>query len=280
MLGAGGVGGTIAAVLARSGAPVFVIVRNPDHPPSIHVESRVLGTFEAPIEVATGLDREVDILWVTVKATQLEAALESAPARFVKETVIPLLNGIDHIEALRRAYPVVTPGALGGECERLAPGRIVEPSGVLWVQLAGPFAEAACADLNAGGLKCSVRDDERLVLWQKLAMLVPLALSTTAEEAPLGAIRDDPRKWARLQACIDEIAAVAHAQGIAVDAGAPKQGLAGLTPSFKTSMQKDRAAGRPLELEHLIRPILREGRAHGVATPTIEALTDQVRAFA
>ena len=280
VLGAGGVGGIIAAVLARSGTAVLVIVLNPHHPPTIHVESKVLGTFEAPVEVATSLDREVDVLWVTVKATQLEAALESAPARFVKGTVIPLLNGIDHVEALREVYPVVTPGALGGECERVAPGRIVEPSGVLWVQLAGPFADAACAELKAGGLNCSIRDDERLVLWQKLTMLVPLALSTTAEEAPLGAIRDDPRKWARLEACIDEIAAVANAQGIPVDAGAPKQGLSGLTPSFRTSMQKDRAAGRRLELDHLVRPILREGRLHGVPTPAIEALADQVRAFA
>jgi 2-dehydropantoate 2-reductase len=280
VLGAGGVGGLVAAVLARRGAEVTAIVRDAGHPRSIAVDSAVLGSFEADVMPVTRLERDVDVVWVTVKATQLEAALPAVPAGCVKGTVIPLLNGIDHMAALRAVYPSVTAGALYGEAERVAPGRIVQPSAFLRVQLAGPLAEEACADLTAGGLSCTVRDDELAVLWQKLVILAPFALATTADQAPLGDIRADPARWRRLHAAIDEVAAVAHALNVRVDGDAAKQGLAGAGDDFRSSMQKDRAAGRRLELDHLVEPIVREGRAHGVPTPVIEALAEQIRTAA
>jgi 2-dehydropantoate 2-reductase len=187
------------------------------------------------------------------------------------------LNGIDHVARLREVYAHVTAGALGGETERIEPGHIVQPSGFLWIHLTGEHALDACHDL---GSICSVKEDERLVLWQKLAILAPFALSTTAVQQPLGAIRGDPAQWARLLAAIDEVTAVAHAQGIPVVADAAKNGLANAGPEFRSSMQKDRAAGRPLELDHIVEPILREGRRHGVPTPVVEGLAGQIRALA
>lgn len=278
VLGAGGVGGLVGGALARAGLPVILIVRNPGHPARLRVESNSLGSFEVPVDVATRLVRDVDILWVTVKATQLDAALASAPADRVKGAVYPLLNGIDHMQTLRAVYPNVGAGALGGESERIAPGRIVQPSPMLWIQLAGPRATAAVDDLQAAGFNAAVQEDESLLLWRKLAILAPMALNTTYEQATVGELRADPEKWARVLAVLEEVAAVANALGIPVAADPIKQAFQGLNDDFRTSMQKDRTAGRPLEVEHIAGPVIRSGRERGVATPVTEFLASQLGA--
>src|SRR5216683_3558724 len=115
VLGAGGVGGLMAGALARAGHPVTLIVRT-DHPARLSVESRVLGNFEVGVDSVRRLAEPVDVLWVTVKATQLEAALASArPEAAPDALVVPLLNGIDHVELLRRTYGAdrVAAGAIG-----------------------------------------------------------------------------------------------------------------------------------------------------------------------
>src|SRR5215831_17268954 len=99
VLGAGGLGGLIGAALARGGADVVLLLRPQTlggHPSRLRVESVALGRFEVEVATASGLDRDVDVLWVTTKATQLEAALELAPPdRVGRAVVVPLLNGIE-----------------------------------------------------------------------------------------------------------------------------------------------------------------------------------------
>jgi 2-dehydropantoate 2-reductase len=272
VLGAGGVGGLVAAALARAGRDVTLIVRSPGHPRTISVESRVLGDFEVEVKAATTLDHDVDLLWVAVKAPQLEEAITAAPAAHVKGTVIPLLNGIDHLDVLRRAYPSVSAGSISVESERVAPGRIVQPQPFVSAQVAGPLAAEASAELNAAGIACAVKDDALSLLWQKLLVLAPLALTTTARRAPLGEVRADPAWWERLLGVVDEAAAVAAAEGARVDAELPKKVLGAAPESFRSSMQKDREAGRELELDHIAGPIRRGGRKHGIPTPVVDEL--------
>ena len=128
VLGAGGIGGLVGAALARAGAEVILLMR-PDslarYPGRIAVESDVLGKFEVDVPAASVLQAPIDVLWVTVKATGLESALELAPPASVgTATVVPLLNGIDHVALLRTCYPNVVAGAIRVESERVAPGRI------------------------------------------------------------------------------------------------------------------------------------------------------------
>src|SRR4051812_45532702 len=105
ILGAGGVGGLIAAVLSDAGEDVTLIVRpgtESRYPARISLESN-LGKIDAPVSVSSRLDQPVDILWITVKATQLDEALAEAPSGSAR-LVVPLLNGIDHIELLRDRF--------------------------------------------------------------------------------------------------------------------------------------------------------------------------------
>src|SRR6202140_1489598 len=102
ILGPGGVGGLVGACLAHSGGAVTLVVRPASlaqYPRRLHLESR-FGNFE--VEVACGSEvPPSDVLWITVKATQLESALTALKNPGSVKAIVPLLNGIDHLSLLR-----------------------------------------------------------------------------------------------------------------------------------------------------------------------------------
>jgi 2-dehydropantoate 2-reductase len=142
VLGAGGVGGLVGGALAKVGHPVTLLVRSgrQDHYPNqLTVESTTLGTFGAPVRVTDRIDEPFDIVWITVKATALDAALEAVPEQDLDSgVVVPLLNGVDHTVQLRARYGPerVLPGTIRVEAERLEPGRVRQLSPFANVEVA------------------------------------------------------------------------------------------------------------------------------------------------
>jgi 2-dehydropantoate 2-reductase len=274
VLGAGGIGGLVAAALARSGADVVLLLRpetSATYPGRIRVESAVLGDFEAGVPATSVLDREVNVVWVATKATQLGPALALAPPERVGDAlVIPFLNGIDHVDLLRRRYAHVAAGAIRVESERVAPGVVRQSSPFLRAELAG--ADDAAAELRRAGIECRTRDDELSLLWEKLAFLAPVALTTTALARPLGGARAD----ARFACCREEALAVAKAEGAQIDAGGLHALHDGAPADIRSSMQKDVAAGREPELDAIAGPIIRGGLRHAIATPCTEGLAEEI----
>ncbi len=274
VLGAGGVGGLIAAALARAGAEVELVLR-PETAASyggrLRLESAVLGDFEVDVPGSGALRGPVDVLWVTTKATQLDAAMSLAPAEAVgAAVVIPMLNGVDHMETLRRVYRNVVAAAIRVESERAGPGLIRQKSPFLRVDMAG--APEVQEELRRAGIDCHSREDEAELLWEKLVMLAPVALATTAADAPFGDVRDS----ADFIGCRAETAAAARAAGAAIDLE-PIVGLHELAPpELQSSMQKDVAAGREPEVDAIAGPILRLGREHGFETGSTQSLVDRI----
>ncbi len=274
VLGAGGVGGFVGAVLAGAGEGVQLLLRAESlagHPKSLTLDSP-LGNVTAPVVPALALDTEVDVLWVTTKATQLEAALDAVPDPALARMVVPLLNGVDHVARLRARFGVerVVPGTIAGELERTAPGRIVLRSPFVRFAFAAAGEErlAGVVDiLTRFGCPCRFDADELTLLWRKLVMLAPMALNTTAAGRAVGELWADPEWAARFEAATREACAVARAVGAQVDAEETVRMLRGFPGSIRSSMQKDVAAGRPPELDAIAGPILRGGKAHGIPVP-------------
>ena len=287
VLGAGGVGGFVGGALAKAGHPVTLLVRpgrRDNYPERLTVESKTLGTFEAPVRVADRFDGQFDVVWITVKATALEAALRTVPPEKLGDgVVVPLLNGVDHVEQLRKRYGAerVLPGTIQVEAEQIGPGRVRHLSAFANVQVAprpatqAP-AEDLCEELRGAGLGCEVREDEVTILWNKLCFLAPLALATTASGGPLGVVRSDRGWWTKLEGCVKEACAVGVAEGAKVAPEPILATLKGAPDSFRSSMQKDVAAGRPPEVEAIAGPILRGGTEHGVDVSATRALVDRV----
>jgi len=131
ILGVGGVGGLIGASLAHAGASVTLVVRRETlerHPRQLHLESP-FGNFDVDVAVTTEVP-PVDVLWITVKATQFESALAALQNPDAVRAIVPLLNGIDHIAVLRARYGAdrVIPATIAVETERVGPGHIVHRS--------------------------------------------------------------------------------------------------------------------------------------------------------
>jgi 2-dehydropantoate 2-reductase len=276
ILGTGGIGGLIAAALAQAGGDVLLLMRPATlarYPGRLTVRSVVLGDFEVEVPGRSELDREIDALWVAVKAMQLEAALQLAPPERVGDTiVVPLLNGIDHVDRLRRRYTNVVAGAIRVESERNNDWQIRQSSPFLRVELAG--ADALAADLQGAGIETRVREDETTLLWEKLAFLAPLALATTALDRPLGDVRDDER-YRRAQ---DEALEVAAAEGARLDADSLKALAAAAPAGMRSSMQKDVASGRPPELDAIAGPIIRGGERHDIELAATRQLVNLIKA--
>ena len=289
VLGAGGLGGFVGGALARAGRSVTLIVR-PEalehYPRRLTVNSRVLGDFEVPVHLSAELTGPVDVLWVTVKATQLDAALAAVPPDRVGDAlVVPLLNGVEHMTRLRSRYDRddVVAGTIRVESERVTPGEIRQLSPFAAVRLAavGPSAarvHGLAAELRHAGLSCEVVEDEPSLLWGKLAFLAPLALTTTARSAPLGEVRRDPQWRERLEACLTEACTAARVDGAHVDRRAVLELLEGAPDIMRSSMQKDVEAGRQPELDAIGGPIVRLGRAHGYDVSVTAALMEIIAA--
>jgi len=287
-LGAGGVGGLVAAALAQDGRDVVLLLRPETleaYPGGLHVESRALGDIEVDVPASARLSRPVDVLWVTVKSTQLDDAIKiAAPAVAGSAMVVPLLNGVDHVGRLRQVYgDMVIPGSIRVESERVGPGHVVQTSPFAALELGPPpelreRAGAIAEELRAAGLTCAVGGSEAQVLWGKLAVLAPFALATSSLRQPVGAVRQDGSTCRLMLEAAREACAVAATQGVALDPAAVESVLLGMPAYMRSSMQKDLAAGRPLELSAISEPILRIGRERGIATPATAELVRRVAA--
>lgn len=283
ILGAGGIGGLIGAVLAHTGEQVTLIVRPETlakQPRTLSLDSQ-FGKFTVPVSVSAQASAPLDILWITVKATQLQSALGSIPAEPRIGAVVPLLNGIDHIRVLRERFghDRVIPATIAVESERTAPGVIVHRSP--WVRLNAAtmgrqLLENTLDEFQRFGFECNFVDNETTLLWSKLSFLAPLALSTTAAAAPIGEVFADPVRKARFEVCVAEACAVGKSGGAALDPDFILGNVSKLLPQMRSSMQKDVAAGLPPELDAIAGPILRGGKEHGLQTPATRALVDEI----
>jgi 2-dehydropantoate 2-reductase len=236
------------------------------------------------VEAATRLDQPVDVVFVTVKATQLEAAVDAVPPEVLGDgLVVPFLNGIDHMAWLRRRYPAdqVVAGTIRIESTRVSPGVIEHASSFAVVELAAAEpsrrdqVEALAARLAETGLDITVRDDEAATLWSKLSVLAPIALVTTWTAAPLGEAR--ARHADELLAVAREIVTVARADGVDLDEAATLAILERVPDAMRSSMQKDAAAGRPIELDAIGGAVLRGAERAGTEAPVTARLVADLR---
>lgn len=284
VLGAGGIGGLMAGALSKGGHEVTVVIRpGSQHPPTVHVESQVLGELDAPVHVVERLEGPVDVLWVATKAGALKEALAQVPAELVGEAVVPLLNGVDHVALLQEAYgeDKVAAGTIRVEAEKLAPGQIKQSGAFIVMDLSGPPAlrpvlERVAGEVETTGIRVRVVDSPEQALWDKLMFLGPFALTSTASGLSIGGIRDDPEWRGLMVGAMREVRAVAAAEGVELGDGESMIDVP--APGMRTSMQKDAAAGRPLEMDHLAGPVLRGGERHGIPTPNTRRLVDLIRA--
>ncbi|MQY15854.1 hypothetical protein SRB5_60450 [Streptomyces sp. RB5] len=286
VLGPGGVGGLLAALLSRAGHRVVCLAGEETAEAlrggGITVSSKQFGDFTAGVSADTELRTPVDAVIIAVKATAMPGALDRLPASALGDAlVLPLLNGIDHMALLRERYAPeqVVAGTIRVESTRTAPGVVVQGSPFANLELASDTApaervEALAAVLRSAGLGATSEAGEAEILWSKMAFLAPMALTTTRHDAPVGVVRFAHRD--DLLDALAETAAVAAADGVTVDTERARAMYDAFAPETKSSMLRDAEAGLPLELDAIGGAVLRAAARGGVAVPVTARLVAEI----
>ena len=283
ILGAGAIGGLVGAAVASLGESVTVLVR-PErlrgYPANLSVE-RTSGAITAPAKVAATLPNPVDVLWIATKSYQLKTALQAVQS--LPRCIIPLLNGVDHVEFLRTHFgrDRVLPATIAVEADRIAPGRFVQRSPFVNLNLAASGEQvlgAIVARLRDLEFTCRFIQNEQTLLWSKLCFLGPFALVTSASRMNKGEIYADAEWKRKLISATAEACAVAKASRAEVDAAQIQAIFDGLPSGIRSSMQKDLASRRQLELDAIGGPIVRGGERYGIDVSTTAALIAVIRA--
>ncbi|MFJ3507773.1 ketopantoate reductase family protein [Streptomyces luteogriseus] len=290
VLGPGGVGGLLAALLSRTGHRVICLSGEKTaealRTDGIQVRSARFGDFTARVEADTELREPVDACLVTVKHTALDAALARVPAPVLSDgLLVPFLNGVEHPAALRARYRPdrVAPAVIRVESTRVAPGVVEHGSPFAEIDLTGTDVPRTRLDALAGafataGPATRVLEDETAALWAKMSFLAPFALLTTRYGLPLGDVRTHHRD--ELMALVEETAAISRACGGLADPAGALARYDAFPPSTKSSMQRDAEAGRPLELDAIGGALLRAAERHGIPAPVAARVVDEVHPFA
>lgn len=291
VLGAGGVGGYFAGILARAGQPVGVLARGASLD-ALQAHGLEVRTPEGSFTVAVRASGDArafagsELAIVAVKSYSLP---EVAPAaRLLAEAgavVVPLLNGVEAAERLVEAG-VPSAAVLGGLAQisaaRLAPGVVERRSPfqrIVVGERAGGLsarAEAIAATFREAGAEARASADITADLWRKLVFITAMAAACGLARSPIGAVRAAPLGPLLIERAVREVAAVARARGVALESGDEDRILASMESmpaAMKPSFLLDLEAGGPTELDDLSAAVSRLGRLAGVETPVHDTAT-------
>ncbi len=283
VLGPGAVGGALAVRLANTGVHV-VCVAHPEAAGLIALAGLVVespeGTLAARVEVVEQLAKPVDLLLVTVKAPGLDDAVERVdPGAVANGVVLPLLNGLEHMDVLRARFgDRVAAGTISHyQAYRAGRVQIVEATPPPLITLASETlsrteVEQVADMLRRARMDVRVGQSEKRVLWHKLARIAPLAAVTSVSGRTLGEVRNDPKWRPRLDSAIVEACAVAEADGVSLRAAAQWAIIDEMADETTTSAARDVAAGRRSELDAILGGVLRAAERLDVSVPTLTEL--------
>jgi 2-dehydropantoate 2-reductase len=201
ILGSGAVGALIGAELTRAGVAMTLVTTERSAEAiardGVTVTSPRFGDHTIAVDAQTHLGIAPDVLVVAVKAPHLQAAIARIAGN--PGVVVPLLNGVDHVAALRARFARVVAGTVRVQAHREGPTHVVHRAPFLTVTIAQPGVPALAGALQAAGIGTVRGGLEADVLWGKLSRLAALALATTAADAPLGDVRETAEAVARVQ---------------------------------------------------------------------------------
>ena len=284
VVGAGGVGGLLAAVLRRAGVDVSLLVTE-RHLTAIRRNGLALiapsGRFS--VEIQAELDPRAigacDVVIVTAKMWAVEALAPTLKPLLGESTaVIPVQNGIDAPGLLAKTlgWEHVVYGSASMNAAMEEPGVIRQRN----PQYGITVAEAQGRDstrllkvketFGAAGISVEIGADGPALLWDKFMGLVANSSLCALLRSPMGVVQKDDDCWALYTAVFNEVVAAGRASGISIPAEKAEARLARARtspPMVMPSMAVDLVAGNRLEYPWLGGRVRELGRQHGIPTP-------------
>ncbi len=297
VMGTGGVGGYFGAKLALSGTAVTFVARGA-HLDAIRergltIRSTVEGEFtvRAPAVAELAGHPRADAVAFCVKSFDTEIAAEAIRPVVGPETaVLSLQNGVDNEEKIDAALGAGH--AVGGVAYVFAaiaePGVTTHTHGgrIVFGEMDGetrPRTKALLDAFTRAGIPAEIAPDIRKALWEKYLVITAQAGMTALTRKPVGAIRETPETWKMYRLLLEELAAIAAREKVALASDIVDRllkAVAGLKPDTTSSMHYDLTHGKRLELEALQGHAVRLGERHGIATPMLFAVYAGLRPHA
>ena len=281
ILGAGGTGGYFGGRLHQAGADVTFLVRE-----KRALQIAALGliiestkdkvTLPVRTVQAGSVKPEYDVVILSCKAYDLDSSMEAiAPAMASHTCVVPLLNGISHLDALDARFGRAR--VMGGTCQIAATltkdgvvKSMIDAHGITW-GAREPGQQAIALRLGeafeGSVVDWKVSDNVMLDMWEKVAFLSTLAGMTCLMRGSVGDILATPDGRNLIQRHLDSCVAVATREGYAPRAPVIEryQKVIQSTGSPLTaSMMRDLESGGPIEADHIVGYMLGKAREHGI----------------
>lgn len=297
VVGAGAIGGYFGGRMLQHGADVTFLVR-PKRAAELADAGLVIKspfgdvTLKNPPTLrADGLDQAFDVVLLSCKAFDLEDAIKSfAPAVGPATAIVPLLNGMRHLEALDATFGRAR--VLGGLCaiavtlnDKREVVQLQPMQSLTFGERDGTLSDrvraiAAVMDKADFGAKAS--DNVILEMWEKWVFLASLAASTCLMRGPVGHILASPGGKDFILGMLDECSAVAAGEGHAPRAPFLERIRGMLTAEgsqMTASMFRDVKAGAAVEADHVIGDLVARADAAKVPVPKLRAAYTHLKVY-
>jgi 2-dehydropantoate 2-reductase len=296
VIGAGALGGYYGACLVRAGADVTFLVRSGRAEQLRRDGLRIVsphGDFalQPKLMMANDLREPFDVVLVGVKSYSLDDAMSQfAPAVGPNTMILPILNGLKHIDALTARFGAAQVlGGLANVSAGLdADGRVVQfmaNQTIVFGEIEGSFSERVLALqslLQIPGIDVRASESIMQDMWEKFVQLSTLAGITCLMRASIGDILTVPKGEESIFRLFAECCAVATASGF--EPRAPfiefdRNLFTTANSPLKASMLRDIERGSATEAEHILGDMANRARALGIDTPLLNLARAHVAAY-
>jgi 2-dehydropantoate 2-reductase len=290
VIGAGAMGGTLAAEAAEAGHTVTVVDVSQEIVERVRREGLLVETPEGELraEVAATTDTAevgpVDVVVVFVKAQHTRGAGETASALLGADTVVATLqNGWGNADVLAEVLPPerLVAGVTYNSCTMLEPGRL-KHSG-RGPTVVGPFsidgdlgpARRTAELLTTAGWTAEATGAARIEIWKKLVLNAATLPTAALTGLPAGEVGQPGPLLDLVDDLARETVHVAQAMGLDLDPEERVERIHSVlvnAGSGKASMLQDVEARRRTEIETINAAVVRAGQQHGVEVPLNRAM--------
>jgi len=289
VFGAGAMGSFIGGLLSRRHK--VLLIGRAEHVDAIREQGlRITGktAMIARPEVATTVPQRArpDFVFVTTKAYDTATAMGSLERFADRSVFVTLQNGLGNAETIAKAARRVIAGTTAIGVTFVGPGE-VRHAGV-GDTVFGAWANVGEAELvrlrdvlAEAGINAELTSDIRSELWSKLVVNASINPVAAVAGVPNGRLVRDKRLLTILETISREAAAVAKAEGAAVDAEELLHRtvlVAKRTAANRGSMLQDLDRHRRTEIDAIAGPIIRGAARHRLPVPLTQAFYAVVRA--
>jgi len=297
VVGAGAIGGYFGGRMLQAGRDITFLVR-PRRAAELASAGLVIKspngdvTLKNPPTVqADTLKDKFDVVLLSCKAFDLEDAIKSfAPAVGPRTSIVPLLNGMLHLDVLDAKFG--RERVLGGLCaiavtlnDRREVVQLAPMQSLTFGERDGQMSDRvrAISEIFKSGNFGSVASENVVQdMWEKWVFLASIAASTSLMRAPVGTIVSAPGGRDFMLGILDECAAIAAAEGYAPRAPSLERTRGMLTMEsspMTASMYRDIQGGFPIEADHVVGDLIARGDAAKVPPPRLRTAYTHLKAY-